>query len=53
MLKNLIKVQTLVFSKTLKPWFLKNRKEKIEADKVCNGEFWTGEQAIDFGLSRF
>ncbi len=29
---------------------MKNRKEKIDADKVCNGEFWTGEQGIDLGL---
>ena len=47
--EKLIKVQTSIF-KNFKALVLKNRKEKIEADKVCNGEFWTGEQAIDLGL---
>ena len=47
--EKLIKVQVSIFE-NFKALVLKNRKEKIDADKVCNGEFWTGEQGIALGL---
>ena len=47
--EKLIKVQVSIFE-NFKSLVLKNRKEKINPDEVCNGEFWTGEQGIDLGL---
>ena len=47
--EKLIKVQVSIFE-NFKALVLKNRKEKIDADKVCNGEFWTGEQGKALGL---
>ena len=47
--EKLIKVQKSIFE-NFRDLVLKNRKNKIDPDKVCNGEFWTGEQALDLGL---
>lgn len=45
----LIKVQDSIFE-NFKSLVQKSRKKKIDPKKVFNGEFWTGEQAIDLGL---
>ena len=28
----------------------RSRKGKIDPNQVCNGEFWTGDQALELGL---
>ena len=45
----LIKVQVSIFE-NFKSLVLNSRKNKVDPDKVCNGEFWTGEQGIELGL---
>ncbi len=45
----LIKVQDSIFE-NFKSLVLKNRKKKIKPSQVFNGEFWTGEQAMNIGL---
>tara|TARA_A100001011_G_scaffold88458_1_gene92844 strand:- start:897 stop:1718 length:822 start_codon:yes stop_codon:yes gene_type:complete len=47
--EKLINVQKSIFE-NFKTLVLNNRKNKIDPDKVCNGEFWTGEQALELGL---
>ena len=47
--EKLIKVQKSIFE-NFKTLVEKNREGKIDPNQVCNGEFWTGDQALELGL---